>query len=303
MGQFYLRNEFFLAAAQLAFAVLGIGATLTLKDFKALIMSPRSLVICMAVQMLLPISIVFVLLNFDALPPALLVGLALCAVAPGGSTSSLFTYVAKGNATLAIAVTVLTSFASLVNIPFFLGRISPEYVGSDFHVPTGRLLSEMVFFLLVPLVAGMALAGIRPQLAPKVSKWSIRCSLFIILVMVVGALNSGRMNLQVFGLRNIVTVVSFLLFHVALALVLVRSLRVPREDIIAICMENGVRNGSLALLLKASLFPAQSIQGPDLILFTVLFYTGLQTPLALVITYLGRRSGAIRQEAPQGALS
>ena len=297
MSRFFIDNEFPLAATQLSLAMFGIGATLSAADFRKLFKTPRSLFLGLAIQMLIAVGVALLLVRTGLVAPAVLSGLLLCALAPGGSASNVFTHVAGGNTVLSISITILTSFAALLTMPLFGGLVRGAAAG-DFHMPAGRLFSEIVMFLFLPMMFGMAFNHLYPRPSPAVSSWCIRLSLLVILLMIAGALGSGRMDLHAFGARNILTVLLFMAVHIGAGLAIMIALGISRPNMIAICMETAVRNGSLALLVKASLFPSGSGQGPDLTLFTVLLYTGLQSPIALLVTYVGRRSGASLAKQP-----
>ncbi len=88
--------------------MLGLGLSLTLADFKRVIVYPKAVAIGLACQMLiLPFACLGIAHAFD-LPPALAVGLMLLAASPGGATANLFSHLAKGDVALNIT---LTSYA------------------------------------------------------------------------------------------------------------------------------------------------------------------------------------------------
>lgn len=298
MNRFFIDNEFPLAATQLSLAMFGIGATLSAADFRRLFRTPRSLFLGTAIQMLVATGIALMLVRTGLVAPAVLTGLMLCALAPGGSTSNIFTHLAGGNTVLSISITILTSFAALLTMPLLLGGMLHGEAAAEFQMPAARLFVEIVVFLFLPMVLGMAYRSRYPRASPAVSVWCIRLSLLVIVLMIAGALGSGRMDLRAFGAGNILTVILFMALHIGVGLGIMLALGISRPNVIAICMETAVRNGSLALLVKASVFPSAAGHGADLTLFTVLLYTGLQSPIALLVTYVGRRSAPALTNQP-----
>jgi BASS family bile acid:Na+ symporter len=117
MSRFFIDNEFPLAATQLSLAMFGIGATLSSGDFRQLFRTPRSLFLGTAIQMLLASGLLLLLIRTGLVAPAVVTGPMLCALAPGGSTSNVFTHLARGNTALSISITILTSFAAILTMP------------------------------------------------------------------------------------------------------------------------------------------------------------------------------------------
>src|SRR5262249_7067654 len=112
--------EYTLACIQLVLFMLGMGATLSPRDFMAVALRPRSLVVG-AVGMLVVAPLFAIVINRAMdLPPGIAVGLILVAAMPGGQMSKLFTYLARGNVALSITLTAAGTLASLVTVPLLL---------------------------------------------------------------------------------------------------------------------------------------------------------------------------------------
>ena len=112
-----------------------------------------------------------------------------------------------------------------------------------------------------------------------------------IVLIVVGSLAAGRLNLQAFGMDNVLLVVVFTLILTATGWLAPRLFSLARADSTAIEFEVIVRNINLGVLLKASLFPASAgtaDQLGDAVLFTLLLYGGLQLVVAPLFIKLYR---------------
>jgi len=97
MGAIYLQYEYWFAAIQLILAMLGMGATLTIGDFKSVLSEPKAFGVGTLIQILLIPLIALLFINTTNLVGGVAVGIALIAAIPGGTTSNIFTYMAKGN--------------------------------------------------------------------------------------------------------------------------------------------------------------------------------------------------------------
>ena len=271
MFSFYLTHEYWFAAAQLSLAMLGMGATLTPKDFNGIVKAPRAFTIGMVMQLLLVPLVAFLFISLSGAAVGVLIGLAVLAAIPGGTVSNIFTYIAKGNIVLSIAITAITTIGCLITTPIVLNILISQHMPGDFVMPVGRIALEICMFLLIPLVIGMALYASLPRQAAKISKFGIYGSIFIIVLIVIGSAGAGRLDLSTFGPSNILIILAFALAMLGFSIIVPKLFGVSSEDGAAIQIEVTVRNTNLGLLLSASLFPGGHALG-GAVLMTVLLY-------------------------------
>lgn len=288
MFEFYLAQEYWFAAAQLSLAMLGMGATLTPKDFSAIVKTPRAFTVGMGLQLLLVPLVAFLFISLSGAVVGVLVGLALLAAIPGGTVSNIFTYLAKGNIVLSIAITAITTIGCLLTTPIILDLLISQHMPGDFVMPVGRIAFEICLFLLIPLSIGMGIYSKLPNYAEKISKFGIYGSIFVIFLIIIGSAGAGRLDLSTFGLGNIVIILSFALVLLSLSLIIPWILRVPAKDGTAIQIEVTVRNTNLGLLLTASLFPPGHAMGGT-VLMTVLLYGAIMLLLGGGLIAYNRR--------------
>lgn len=293
MGALYVQYEYWFAVFQLVMAMLGMGATLTARDFRDVVSEPKSVSLGLIVQIVLVPFAAYVFLRTLGIQGGVAIGLALIAAIPGGTTSNIFTFFARGNSALSISITGLTTLACLITTPLILTALISDSLPAGFTMPRGQIVSEIALTLLLPLALGMTYLYLYPRIAPALSKWCIRASLLGIVLIVVGSISAGRLDLEKFGSANVMLVLLFTLVLVATGAIATRLFRLSRQDSIAIEFEVIVRNTNLGVLLKASLFPASAAATSglgDTILFTVLLYGGLQLLIAPVLIKWYRRS-------------
>ncbi|MEP5566504.1 MAG: bile acid:sodium symporter [Halioglobus sp.] len=286
MGDFYVLHEYWFASFQLVMAMLGMGATLTVRDFGEIIGKPRPVTLGLCVQLLIVPLVAFIFLRSLGLNGGLAIGIALLAAIPGGTTSNIFTFFARGNSALSITITAVTTLACLVTTPLILTLLISDSLPAGFSMPTGKIVSEIGLTLLLPLMLGMAYLHMYPVPAAVISKWCIRASLLGILLIVVGSASAGRLDIEAFGMDNVRLVVCFMLLMVMTGWAAPRLFKLSKPDSTAVEFEVIVRNTNLGVMIKASLFPAAAgatAQLGDTVLFTVLLYGGLQLLIAPVL--------------------
>ncbi|GIW78423.1 MAG: sodium transporter [Gemmatales bacterium] len=285
----YAEYEYLLAQIQLVLFMLGMGATLVAEDFVRIAKAPRALLVGAWAQFFLT-PFVAVLVNtlwrFEQLP-GIAVGLILMATLPGGSLSKLFTYLGKGNIALSITLTGCGTLAALATVPLFLKFLAAQYVPDEFALPVGLILRDLILFLITPLVLGMMIGRFQPRIRKPFSRWCVRIGFVFVILMVVGSLKSGRIRPGEYGFHIPIAIIFFCVLSMQVSMLPFRLLRWPKPDCLAVGIEVTMRNINLALLLKASLFPARqgSSAIADGVLFVILFYApvalGAGLPLAL----------------------
>ncbi|PVZ69608.1 bile acid:sodium symporter family protein [Pelagibaculum spongiae] len=295
MGEFYVANEYWFSVFQLVTAMVGMGATLTPKDFKELLIEPKAVSSGTTIQLFVVPLLAFVFIWGFGIAGGIAIGIALIAAVPGGSTSNIFTHFARGNIALSIAITAVTTLACLITTPLILEFLISHDMPADFIMPRAQIMKEIALTLLLPLALGMLYLRVLPNSAKALSKWSVRISLFGLLMIVVGASASGRLDLEAFGFTNVGLIVVFILSMALVSwLISWGLLKLSHGDAIAVDMEVVVRNINLGFMLKALLFPAvlgKTDPIGDMVLLTLLLYGGLQIFAAAGLIGLRRYTG------------
>jgi BASS family bile acid:Na+ symporter len=198
--------------------MFGMGATLTINDFKEVMREPRAVTLGIIIQLVLVPSITFFFIRYAGLA----IGTALIASIPGGTISIIFTYLAPGNTPLSISITGLTTFACLITTPLILGLLITRYLPADFVMLAEQIISEIALTLLLSLLLDMMLLRYISQHAGWFSTWSIRASLFGIFLIIAASSSAGRLDVTAFGTENIALVSAFFAILVVSSWVIAR---------------------------------------------------------------------------------
>ena len=289
----YADYEYPLASSQLFFAMLGMGAILSPMDFLLEIRKPKCLIIGLGFQWFI-VPIIAVFLGFLLpIPVGIAVGLMMIAAVPGGTLSNILTHFGKGNIALSISLTSITTVAALVTTPLLLHFMISEYLPDEFEMPTARIAQDIFITLIVPLLIGMIVKVKAQQTHSETfSKWIIRLSLALIIVMAIGAGGSGRLDPKTYGLICIAALVIFGISIKLISIIVVKIAKLTSKDGLAIVIEATFRNMSLAIAIKAVVFPAQTgVTDPigDAVFFTALLYGGVSLVMSLIPVFIHRR--------------
>jgi len=286
--------EYGVASSQLFLAMLGMGALLTPADFVLEVKKPTGLIVGLSFQWLLVPLIAVAVGMLMPVPVGIAVGLILVAAVPGGTLSNILTLFGRGNIALSISLTSITTVAALVTTPLLLKLlISPEHLADNFSMPTGRLARDIFFTLIIPLMIGMTVRKLGSvPFVESFAHWMIRMSLAMILVMTFGAGGSGRLDPNAYGVIGVVALFVFCVAIQGAAFVACRLAGMKAAGILAVVVEVGFRNLSLAVAVKAVVFPAQAgVLDPigDAVLFTALLYGGVSILMSVLAVFVNRR--------------
>ncbi len=284
----YQTLEPFLIPAQLILAMLGMGATMTVADFGRVGRDPRGLAVGLALQWLYVPGVALAFVNVLSLGEGWAVGLLLVSAVPGGAFSNLLTFLGKGNVPLSIAVTSVTTLASVLMVPLILQIGAGAILPPDFRFPIGRVMLEIFGYLLAPLALGMVARRRLARWAPALSRWAIRGSLALVLSIAAGSLGTGRIRVAEYGWGPPLIILAFGIFLTLTVPQVCRLLGRYDDDTVAITIEVAVRNVGVGLLVVHFFFPGQAEQG--MVLFSALFYAGA-SPAFAIPTLLRHRWG------------
>ncbi len=155
--------------SMLFFVMLGMGLTLlTMKDFKIVFQITEGqltgAILQWAVMPLVAVALGRLLGFYDAFP-FVFVGMVLIAVSPGGVTSNLMTYYAKGDVALSIS---LTSFSTVLSL-FFTPLLLTFYCANvpEVNIPVKMVVQTIIILVIVPLAVGMSIRRRWPNFAKK----------------------------------------------------------------------------------------------------------------------------------------
>jgi len=245
--------------AAIGLMMFGVALDLKFEDFKRIIISPKAPGIGLGAQFILLPAFTFLLTLILRPHPSIALGMILVAACPGGNLSNIITYLAKGNCAVSISMTAVSTAAAIVMTPLNLavwGSLNPDTAEILRRVSLSPMdVFTTIFIILgIPLVLGLTLSRIFPSLADRVRKPFKIFSLIFFVVIVGGALAANwNIFLKVVGL-----VIFVVLIHNALALNLGywsgRLSRLEERDSRAVCIEVGIQNSALGLVLVFNFF-------------------------------------------------
>ena len=167
--------------------MMGMGLTLIANDFKRVLKYPKAVGIGLTNQLLLLPIIGFALANIMPLEPEYAVGVMLLVLCPGGTTSNLFTYLAKGDVALSVTMTAIASIITVFSIPIVLSFSLVHFMGagSEFQLPVLKTMITLIVLTIVPISIGMLIKRFAPKVADKSQLYVSRFGVIFLTFLVV----------------------------------------------------------------------------------------------------------------------
>ena len=261
----------------LAFIMLALGLGLTFDDFARVVRRPRDFAVGAVSQIVVLPVVAFALASVWPMAPELALGLMIIAAAPGGVTSNILTAFARGDVALSISLTAVISLLSVITIPiivvFAYGQFIGEQAGKDISV-AGTAVS--VFLIVaVPVLIGLVIRRFAESFALRFEPAARKVSAVLFVLVLAGAIYDQRANIvPYFAQAGLVTLVLNLVM-MAIAYLLARMFATGPTQRIAIAIECGLQNGTLAIAVAVLLFGGGLATVPAATYSLIMFATAL----------------------------
>jgi BASS family bile acid:Na+ symporter len=259
----------------LAFIMFSMGLALVLDDFKRVVTGPKAFAVGALAQMVLLPLVGFSIVSVWPVTPAIAVGVVLIAACPSGVTSNLLTHLARGDTALAISLTAVISIASVVTVPVIVNLALAQFLGitSAVELPIARTIVSIFLITTVPVAIGMAVKHWRGGFADRFEPIARKVATVLFIVIVLAAIYQERANVVgYFAVAGPITLVLNVVM-MAVGFYLARLFMLNRAQSIAISIETGIQNATLAIFVATSLLRSTEIAIPGAIYGLLMFVT------------------------------
>lgn len=275
--------------AALAFIMFSMGLSLSVADFRRVFAEPAAAAVGLAAQMLLlPLLAFAIVAGWRAtfgLDAALAVGFLIIAACPGGVTSNLLTHLARGDTALSISLTAVASVASALTLPLIVGASMAFFLGAQAPpLPILDTVAGVFAIVTLPVLAGMAVKAAAPNAAERIEPFSRRAATVLFVAIVAGAV-AVEWRLVAGSFADVGPLVLLLnLAAMAMGWAVAQAARLGRDRAIAITLEAGLQNGTLAVLIAATFLGDETMVVPGGVYSLIMFFTA-----ALFVAAAARR--------------
>ena len=245
-----------IAPLGLALIMLGLGMSLTVKDFTRVIKFPKDFFVGFVCQMLVLPIIGFTLIKLLNTPIELALGVMIIAAAPGGVTSNVLTKFADGDVALSISLTAIISLISIISVPFIIflsiDLLNITYVEREISMIGISL--KMFFVVTIPVLLGMIIRYFAEDFILKNVLLIQRLSIALFVLVFVSIYIEEWDKIVSFITRAglIALVLNIVMMIVGFYVAKFFASGVAQQRCIS--LECGLQNGTLAVFVSTQLF-------------------------------------------------
>lgn len=275
-----MQSSFFtsvLLPLALAVVMLGMGLGLIPEDFRRITRYPKAVAVGSLCQVLLPPLIGTLIAMVVPMQPEIAVGLIVVALCPGGPSSNLMTYLARGDVALSVTLTAVSSIVTVFTIPLFTNLALQHFLGesTEIALPVGSTILQIFLITFLPVAIGMTIRYLFPNTARRLEKQMSRLAIGLLaLIITLLAIKEGN-KLPGFLMQAGRSVVLLNLLAMLAGWLAARMFRLPLAQQICIAIEVGIQNGTLAIAITAGLLNNADMAVPAAVYSLLMYTTGL----------------------------
>ena len=270
----------------------GVGLGLTPEDFRRVFRQPRGFIIGALCQMVLLPLIAIGIIELTGIHGEVAIGLFILSLCPGGTTSNLYSYLAKADTGLSVSLTAVIGFITPFTIPVLGVWAINHYAdgGTHFELPLVKTWLQLIVITVIPVIVGMAIRAKWPHFAkrmePVISRFSV--AVLAIVIAVIAFKLGGRLvdYVLIAGPAALALNLSTMLLGYLAGRWLLHSQKQART----ISLEVGLQNGTLALLITTGILQSAEMSIAPSVYSLVMFITA--TLFTWAVLRKDRRNGA-----------
>ncbi len=254
--------------------MLGLGLSLTIADFQRVLVYPKAVFVGLFCQMLLLPAACYGIARGFGLPPELAVGLMLLAASPGGATANLFSHLARGDVALNITLTAVNSVLSLVTMPLIIELSLQQFMSQEQRVPLqADKVIQVLVIIMLPVAIGMLVRAKRLSIAERLERPVRGLSAGFLILVILATVLKERANLVSYFQQVGLPALVFNLVSLGVGYLVPRLVAINNRQSIAIGMEIGIHNGTLAIAIATTVLGSTVMAIPPAIYSLIMFFT------------------------------
>jgi bile acid:Na+ symporter, BASS family len=227
--------------------MFGMGTSMSLKDFGAVIKTPKGVIIGVLAQFIIMPAMGFTLAsisgNFsESLTPEIAAGIILIGCSPSGLASNVMCYLAKANLALSLTVTSITTLLA----PFVTPLLMKLLAGSLVEIDVLDMMWDISKMIIIPIGAGLIFNKLLSGKIAWLDRSMPLVSMFGIALILTIITAAGRDSLLTIGPILIIVVLIHNSFGYTLGYWSGRLFKLPESDCRTIAIEVGMQNAGLA---------------------------------------------------------
>lgn len=234
----------------LGLVMFGMGLTISAADFRAVFTRPGDVAIGVGGQFLIMPLLAFALARGFALSPEVATGVILVGCCPGGTSSNVMTFLARGDVALSVTITSVTTLLAPLITPGLIYLLASQWVAVD----PAALLISILQVVLLPIGLGVILQRLFRRQAAAFEPVLPLVSVLAIVAIVAAVVAGSQQKIAESGLKILGVVILHNGIGYALGYGLARAFGMSYAKCKAVSIEVGMQNSGLGAALASAHF-------------------------------------------------
>ncbi len=246
-------NTIWIVLPILTLLMFELGLNLEFEDFKLFKYRPKPVIAGLIGQIIILPALAWLIGWALKLEPIFLIGFVLIACCPGGSSSNVFSMIAKGDVALSVSLTACSSIITLFTVPLILEWVTAS-AGSEInvHLPVGKLVMQNIVLMFLPIAVGIAVRKRSYWVANKIHKVLSKIAFpALIFLATVFFIQNREAIVDKFGQLGL-SITVLILLAMASGVALSWAMRVNTRERRTIVIEIGMQNAAQAIAIASS---------------------------------------------------
>ena len=239
----------------LMIVMFGMGLTLKFEDFKVVFTRPKDIIIGAIAQFTIMPLLAFLLSIIFKLPNELAVGVILVGTCPGGTSSNVMTYLAKGDVALSVGMTSVSTILAPIATPL----LTLLYAGQRVNVNAVNMFISIVQVVIIPIGLGFIINRFFHKFTNHIKEILPLISVLAIVSIVAAVVSANSSRLMQVGYLIIIVVILHNCLGYLLGFIVGKLLRLNNAKCKAISIEVGMQNSGLATSLASTHFASMPL--------------------------------------------
>ncbi|WP_263649818.1 bile acid:sodium symporter family protein [Rasiella rasia] len=267
--------------------MLGMGLSLRTEDFKRIVLYPKAIFLGLFNQLLLLPLIGLLIAVTITSTPEIAVGIMILAACPGGPTSNLISFMAKGDLALSVSLTAISSLITIITIPFIVLFSLEYFLGTSQEIELNifAMIAQIFVIVVIPIGIGMMIRRFKTSFAERMGRPVRIASGIVLALIIVGLVVKERANVTDYLNQAGAATLLLNVITMAIGYYSAKLLRLRKEAAISIAIESGIQNGTLAITIAVVLLQNSALAIAPAVYSILMFITG-----GVMIFFFGKRT-------------
>lgn len=255
--------------------MFGIGAVLTVNDFKNIVKRPVIVVIGSVSQFtIMPLG-AFVLSKLFGLDPMLAAGLIIAGCAPGAMSSNVMSYIAKADVAYSVSLTTVSTLLC----PLLTPALTKLLAGATLPVDFWKMFFDIIFMVVLPLGIGFAVRHFFSATVEKVKDVFPAISVTFIIFICTVVIANNREKMLHASVAIVAVVILLNIYGMASGYGVGKLFRMPFAQKRTLSIEIGMQNAGLGTVLAIEHFGPEAAIPTAFFVFTCIITASIMTEI------------------------